>query len=100
MTLREFETKRLKKLVAQFIEKLRVPAHIAANSTLLSTVKSSLSRYRRFVPSGKRAARLEHSVAKSTDVKAKGNWKVFLQKFPTRPFRPHGWKETPVPGLR
>ena len=81
MTLNEFETKRCEKLVAKFIEKRRPSPHVRADVDLTFRIDRQSVEIFEIRPNWRDRSKLqEHSIAKATYNKSKGNWKVFWRR--------------------
>ena len=82
MALSEFETKRCEKLMNEYIEQRRPPAHIRPELDYGYRVTGqSVEMFTiRPVWRGAPGELMEHAVAKATFVKSRGVWRVFWQR--------------------
>lgn len=81
MTLSEFETKRCEKLVAEFIERRRPPAHLRSKVDLAFRIAGQSVEIFETRPDWRDTDRmLEHPIAKATYNKSKKNWKLYWQR--------------------
>lgn len=81
MTLSEFETKRCEKLVAEFIERRRPPAHLRSKVDLAFRIAGQSVEIFETRPHWRDTDRmLEHPIAKATYNKSKKNWKLYWQR--------------------
>jgi hypothetical protein len=82
MALSEFEFRRAKKIVGDYIERRRPPVHIRPELDLGYRVSGqSIEMFEvRPVWRGEPGGRMEHPIAKATFVKSRSIWKVFWQR--------------------
>lgn len=81
MALSEFETKRCEKLVAEFIERRRPPAHLRSKVDLAFRIAGQSVEIYEIRPHWRDKDRiLEHPIAKATYNKSKKNWKLYWQR--------------------
>jgi len=82
MSLSEFETRRITKVVGDFVEAHRPPAHIRQQVDLGFRFQNQSVEIFEIRPRFKGAPGeiIEESVAKATFVKARGHWKAFWQR--------------------
>jgi hypothetical protein len=81
MALSEFEQKRVEKIVREYVEKHRPPAHIRNKVDLSFRVKGQSIEIFEIRPRwNDPTEKIEESVAKATYVKSKHIWKVFWQR--------------------
>jgi hypothetical protein len=81
MPLSEFETKRYKKLVTEFIERRRPPPHMRAKLDLGFRINEQSVEIFEVRLNWRNNTKLqEHSLAKATYNKSKRNWKVFWKR--------------------
>ena len=81
MALSEFETKKVKKMVAQFVEKHRPPQNIRNKLDLAFRVEGQSVEIFEVRPVWREPAKkMECAVAKATCVKTQRIWKVFWQR--------------------
>lgn len=81
MALSEFETKKCEKLVGEFVEKRRPPAHIRNELDLGFRVKDQSVEIFEIRPMWKNPEqKMEEPVAKTTYVKTQKIWKVYWQR--------------------
>jgi hypothetical protein len=81
MALSEFEQKKIEKIVREYVEKHRPPAHIRDKVDLSFRVKGQSVEIFEIRPRwNDPTERIEESVAKATYVKSKHNWKIFWQR--------------------
>jgi hypothetical protein len=94
MTLSEFEIKRCEKLVAEFIQERRPPAHLRAELDFAFRIDGQSVEIYSIRPHwSDRRKKLEHPIAKATYNKSKRNWKVFWQR---ADLRWHGYQPHPL----
>ncbi len=82
MSLSEFETRRISKVVGDFVEAHRPPAHIRQQVDLGFRFQNQSVEIFEIRPRFKGAPGeiIEESIAKATFIKARGHWKVFWQR--------------------
>ena len=81
MALSEFELKRTEKLLDDFIQKRRPPPHVRNELDLAFRIKGQSVEIFEVRPYWRDSSKkLEHSVAKATYNKSKGNWSIFWQR--------------------
>ena len=81
MSLTEFELKRCEKLVGQFIEKHRPPAHIRNELDLAFRITGQSIEIFELRPAWQKPEiKIESSVAKATWVKTAKVWKIYWQR--------------------
>jgi hypothetical protein len=81
MVLSEFEEKKCEKLVRQYVEKHRPPAHMRNQIDLSFRVKGQSVEIFEIRPLwNDHSEKVEEAVAKATYVKSKKIWKVFWQR--------------------
>ena len=81
MALSEFEQKKCEKIVRQYIEKRRPPAHMRNEIDLSFRVKGQSVEIFEIRPMwNNKNEKIEESVAKTTYVKSRNIWKVFWQR--------------------
>jgi hypothetical protein len=81
MTLSEFETKRCEKLVGQYVENHRPPAHIRNELDLDFCIKEQSVEIFEIRPAWREpGVKIETPVAKATYVKTQQIWKVYWQR--------------------
>ena len=81
MALSEFEKKKCEKIVRQYIEKRRPPAHMRNEIDLSFRVKGQSVEIFEIRPMwNNKNEKIEESVAKTTYVKSRNIWKVFWQR--------------------
>jgi len=81
MAISEFEQKKIEKLVGEYVEKRRPPAHLRDKADLSFRLDGqSVEIFE--IRSGWHdpSVKIEESVAKATYVKAKRNWKIFWKR--------------------
>ena len=93
MALSEFEIKRTEKLVADFVQKIRPPAHIRNKLDIGFRMTGQSVEIFEVRPNWKEpSVKMEHPVAKATYVKSSGMWKVYWQR---ADLKWHGYEPTP-----
>jgi hypothetical protein len=81
MTLSEFEIKRCEKLVGQYVENRRPPAHIRNELDLDFRIKEQSVEIFEIRPAWREPSiKIESPVAKATYVKTQQIWKVYWQR--------------------
>jgi hypothetical protein len=81
MSLSEFEIKRCEKLVGQYVEKRRPPAHIRNELDLDFRIKGQSVELFEIRPAWREpGVMIESPVAKATYVKTQQTWKVYWQR--------------------
>ena len=81
MAISEFEQKRIKKLVGEYIEKRRPPTHLRDKADLSFRLDGrSVEIFEIRAGWHDPSVKIEESVAKATYVKAKRNWKIFWKR--------------------
>jgi hypothetical protein len=82
MALSEFETKRCEKLISEYVDRCRPPAHIRPELDLGYRVKNQSVELFEIRPvwRGKSGDFMEHPVAKTTYVRTRGIWRIFWQR--------------------
>ncbi len=81
MTLSEFEIRRCEKLVGQYVENHRPPAHIRNELDLAFRIKGQSVEIFEIRPAWREpGVKIESPVAKATYVKAQQIWKVYWQR--------------------
>ena len=81
MALSEFEEKTCEKIVRQYVEKRRPPAHMRNEIDLSFRVKGQSVEIFEIRPMwNNQNEKIEESVAKATYVKSRNIWKVFWQR--------------------
>lgn len=81
MSFTEFELKRCEKLVGQFIEKHRPPAHIRNELDLAFRISGQSIEIFEIRPAWQKPEiKIESSVAKATWVKTTKVWKIYWQR--------------------
>ena len=81
MTLSEFEIKRCEKLLAEFIERRRPPAHLRKDVDLTFRInRESIEIFEIRAHWTLRGKPIEHPIAKAKYNKSKRNWKVLWQR--------------------
>jgi len=81
MAFSEFEQKRTEKIVAEYVQKHRPPAHIRNKVDLSFRVKGQSVEIFEIRPKWDHpSVKIEESVAKATYVKRKRNWKIYWQR--------------------
>ena len=81
VTLSEFEIKRCEKLVAEFIQRRRPPAHLRKEADLAFRISGQSVELLEIRPhwTGK-GKPIEHRIAKATYNKRNHGWKIFWQR--------------------
>jgi hypothetical protein len=93
MSLSEFEIKRCERLVADFIQQRRPPAHLRAKVDLAFRIAGqSVEIFEIRAHWREQGKTIEHPIAKATYNKSKKNWKVFWQR---ADLRWHGYQPHP-----
>ena len=81
MALSEFEAKRYKKLVREYVEKHRPPPHLRKQVDLSFRVKGQSVEIFEIRPLwNDPKKKIEEAVAKATYVKSRGIWKIYWQR--------------------
>lgn len=82
MSLSEFETRRISKVVGDFVEARRPPAHIRPQLDLSFRFENQSVEIFEIRPrfQGAEGETTENSVAKATFIKTRKHWKVFWQR--------------------
>ena len=81
MTISEFEIKRYEKIVAQYIEKHRPPAHVRNQVDLaFRLVKQSVIIFEIREVWDQQDEKIECPIAKATYVKKTNSWKLYWQR--------------------
>jgi hypothetical protein len=93
MALSEFEQKKIEKIVREYVEKHRPPAHIRNKVDLSFRFKGQSVEIFEIRPRWNNpSVKIEESVAKAIYVKSKRNWKIYWQRADLK------WhRYTPVP---
>ena len=81
MAISEFEQKRIEKLVREYVEKRRPPAHLRYKVDLSFRLDGQSVEIFEIRPVwNDPSEKIEESVAKATYVKTKRNWKIFWKR--------------------
>lgn len=97
MAFSEFESKRLNKIVGEFVDKRRPPAHIRPQLDLAYRLKGQSIEIFEVRPRwrGAPGETMEHAVAKATYMKTRAVWRVYWQR---ADLKWHSYEPTPQVG--